>query len=92
MQTIFARGAERVPSILTGQLAGMTHDAHLVCTRFVRGDEYPLSKDVHLEFIPEANGSRLHSMFVRIRNIRQNISEIRPNFSYAGTAATPCSP
>ena len=42
METIRARGAERVAAILANQLAAMSHDVYLVCTGFVRGDEYPL--------------------------------------------------
>ncbi len=79
MQTIRVHGAERVASILTGQLADMSHDVYLICTGFERGDEYPLSQNVHLDFIPDASGSRLHLMFVRIRYIREKIAEIKPD-------------
>ena len=79
MQTIRARGAERVASILTEQLSNLSHDVYLICTGFERGEEYPLSENVHLEFIPDATGSRLHLMFTRIRFIRKKISEINPD-------------
>ena len=79
MQTIRVRGAERVASVLSGQLADMSHDVYLICTGFERGDEYPLSQNVHLDFIPDASGSRLHLMFVRIRYIREKIAEIKPD-------------
>lgn len=79
MQTIRAQGAERVASILSGELADMSHDVHLICTGFTRGNEFPLSEKVKLEFIPDASGSRLHLMFVRIRFIRKKIEEIRPD-------------
>lgn len=79
MQTIRARGAERVASILTEQLSELSHDVYLICTGFVRGDEYPLSENVHLEFIPDATGNRLHLMFTRIRYIRNKIKEIHPD-------------
>ena len=79
MQTIRARGAERVASILSGQLADMSHDVYLICTGFERGDEYPISENVYLDFIPDASGSRLHLMFVRIRYIRRKIKEIKPD-------------
>lgn len=36
METIRARGAERVAAILANQLAAMSHDVYLVCTGFVR--------------------------------------------------------
>ena len=57
----------------------MSHDVYLICTGFERGDEYPLSQNVHLDFIPDASGSRLHLMFVRIRYIREKIAEIKPD-------------
>ena len=79
METVRARGAERVAAILTEQLAAMSHEVYFVCTGFIRGDEFPLSENVHLEFIPEATGSRLHLMFVRIRYIRKKIDEIKPD-------------
>ena len=46
METIRARGAERVAAILANQLAAMSHDVYLVCTGFVRGDEFPLNDNI----------------------------------------------
>lgn len=79
METMRARGAERVASILTEELASMSHDVYLICTGFVRGEEYSLTDKIHLEVIPEATGSRLHLFFVRIRYIRKKINEIQPD-------------
>ncbi len=79
LETLRTRGAERVTAVLSEQLAGLSHDVYLICTGFVRGDEYPLADNIHLEFIPEATGSRLHLMFVRMRFIRRKLSEIKPD-------------
>ena len=79
MQTIRIHGAERVASVLTEQLATLSHEVYLVCTGFERGEEFPLSKAVHVEFIPKAEGNRLHLMFVRARFIRRKIAEIKPD-------------
>ena len=79
MQTIRARGAERVASVLTSQLTSMGHKVYLICIGFVRGEEYAVDDRVHIEFIPESSGSRLHLMLVRIRFIREKIAVIRPD-------------
>ena len=79
IETIRARGAERITAILTEQLAELFHDVYLICTGFVRGDEYPVSPKVHLEFIPEKEGSRARLFLFRIRYIREKIAEIRPD-------------
>ena len=79
MQTLHARGAERVTSILADQLASMSHDVHVICTGFDRGQEFPMSDHVHLEFIPEVSGNRLYLMFIRINFIRQRIKELQPD-------------
>ncbi len=79
MQTMRTRGAERVTSILIEQLAKTSHEIYLICTGFTRGEEFPVPDCVHLDFIPEAEGNRLHLMFVRIRYIRKKIAEIRPD-------------
>ncbi len=44
MQTMRARGAERVASVLTEELADMGHELYMICTGYVRGDEFPLSE------------------------------------------------
>ena len=79
MQMIRGRGAERVASILAEQLSYMSHDVYMICTGFVRGNEYPLPETVHLDMIPEAEGNRLHLFFVRIRYIKEKIAEINPD-------------
>ena len=79
METIRARGAERVAAILANQLAAMSHDVYLVCTGFVRGDEYPLNDSIHIDFIPEATGTRPYLAYVRVRYIRKKLKEIEPD-------------
>lgn len=79
MQTMRARGAERVASVLVEQFAKMPHEIFLICTGFERGDEFPIPDNIHFELIPEAEGIRLRLMFVRIRYIRRKIKEIRPD-------------
>ena len=76
METIRARGAERVAAILANQLAAMSHDVYLVCTGFVRGDEYPLNDSIHIDFIPEATGTRPYLAYVRVRYIRKKLKEM----------------
>ena len=79
MQTMRARGAERVTSVLVEELAEMSHDVYILCTGFVRGEEFPFSDKVHMEYVSDCSGSRIHLMFARIRLIRQKIEEIKPD-------------
>lgn len=79
METIRARGAERVAAILANQLAAMSHDVYLVCTGFVRWDEFPLNDNIHIDFIPEETGTRPYLAYVRVRYIRKKLKEIEPD-------------
>ena len=58
METIRARGAERVAAILANQLAAMSHDVY--------------HDSIHIDFIPEATGTRPYLAYVRVRYIRKN--------------------
>lgn len=79
METMRARGAERVASVLAARLASMHHEVFIVCTGFVRGEEFSLPSNVHLEFIPDMSGNRLRLLFYRIHFIRTRILEIHPD-------------
>ena len=79
METMRVRGAERVASVLSKELASMHHTVYLIITGFERGSEFPISDDINLEFIPETSGNRLQLFFVRVRFIREKIAQINPD-------------
>ncbi len=79
MSMLRGRGAERVASVLTEQLSSLSHKVFLICTGPRYGDEFPVSKDIHLDFITKKPGNPIILFYKRVHYLRRLIKTIKPD-------------